>query len=199
MNWPNILTCSRIGFAFIMVILLLNKSLSCNILAAVFFLVASLTDFYDGYLAKKLGLISDFGKIMDPIADKVLMLSIFSALAYIGMIAWWMVIVIAAREIGVTADRLWSMRKGQVLAAERAGKIKTFFQMTTVSLILLYMILRQTVSDTEWFYTIKDHYMTGIEVLMILTVFLTIASGVSYFSAKGGSAPGGHKTRRNLI
>ena len=91
--------------------------------------MASITDFYDGYLAKTRGLISDFGKIMDPISDKILMLSIFFALAYMGIVAWWMVILIAVREIYVTLDRLWSMKKGQVLSAERAGKIKTVFQM----------------------------------------------------------------------
>ena len=75
MNLPNILTLSRIGFAFVLVYLLLLNSLTGNIWAAVLFTVASLTDFYDGYLAKKRGLVSNFGKIMDPIADKVLILS----------------------------------------------------------------------------------------------------------------------------
>ena len=184
MNWPNILTCSRIGFAFIMVFLLMNKSLPCNILAALFFLLASLTDFYDGYLAKKFGLISDFGKIMDPIADKILMLSIFFVLAYIHMVDWWMVITIAIREVVVTVDRLWSMRKGQVLAAERAGKIKTIFQMTTVFVILIYLILRQIVSEVQWFYGAQGFYVMGIQMLMIITVFLTVSSGFSYFQSK---------------
>ena len=76
--------------------------------AVIVFTIASLTDFYDGHLAKKKGLVSNFGKIMDPIADKVLILSTFGVLAHLGMIACWMFIVIAVREVAVTASRiLW--------------------------------------------------------------------------------------------
>lgn len=184
MNLPNILTLSRIGFAAIIVCLLLNESTTSYILAAVFFLIASITDFYDGYLAKKMNLISDFGKIMDPIADKVLMLSIFCVIAHIGIIAWWMVIVIALREIIITIDRLRSMKKGQVLAAEKAGKIKTVFQMTTVSVILIYLIVEQLGIGQKWFNGIQGYFLLSIQVLMILTVFLTITSGISYWQSK---------------
>lgn len=184
MNWPNVLTFSRIGFAIVLVFLLLANSLIAYIFAAFIFFIASLTDFYDGYLAKKLGQISDFGKIMDPIADKVLMLSVFFVLAYIGIITWWMVLLIAFREILVTVDRLWSMYQGKVLAAEKAGKIKTFFQMITVSLILIYLILKQAGSDIGWFHGVQDLYLNGIQVLMFITVFLTIGSAASYFQSK---------------
>ena len=184
MNWPNILTLSRVAFAFIVVYLLLLNSLIGDILAAAAFALASLTDFYDGYLAKKKGLISDFGKIMDPIADKVLMLSIFSCLAYMGLIDGWMVLLIAIREIGITVDRLWCMKKGQVLAAERAGKIKTAFQILTVSFILIYLILEQMAFSYDWFYQIQGYYLSGIDFLMMITVLLTLVSGVSYFRNK---------------
>ena len=106
MNLPNILTLSRIVFALFIVLMLLANTLSGNIAATLLFAVASITDFYDGYLAKKQGLISNFGKIMDPIADKILMLCVFGALAYLGMVQWWMVIVIALREIAVTLSRV---------------------------------------------------------------------------------------------
>jgi CDP-diacylglycerol--glycerol-3-phosphate 3-phosphatidyltransferase len=98
MNIPNALTLSRIVLALVIVTLLEKNSLGGNIAAVIVFAVASLTDFYDGYLAKRWGLVSDFGKIMDPIADKILLLSIFGVLAYIGMIPWWMFMVIAIRE-----------------------------------------------------------------------------------------------------
>lgn len=180
MNLPNILTLSRILFAAIIVYLLLLNSLTGNVWAAVFFVIASITDFYDGYLAKKHGLISDFGKIMDPIADKVLMLSIFSVLANIGMIAWWMVIVIALREVFITIDRLYSMRKGEVLAAERAGKIKTVFQILTICIIFIYLILDQAPSAHQWFYQIQKSYLSWINGCMMITVLLTITSAVPY-------------------
>ena len=180
MIWPNILTISRIGFAAILVFLLLQNSLTSNIWATVLFIAASLTDFYDGYLAKKYGVTSDFGKIMDPIADKIMMLSVFFVLAHLGMVSFWMVLLIAVREVGVTADRLWCMRQGQVLAAERAGKVKTFFQMFTVSLILIYLILDQAALTISWFYQIQRTYLGWINMLMVMTVFLTVGSGITY-------------------
>lgn len=184
MNLPNALTLSRIGFAFILVYLLLLNSLTGNILAAVLFTIASLTDFYDGHLAKKRGLISDFGKIMDPIADKVLILSIFFVLAYTGRVAWWMVWLITFREIVVTADRLWCMRKGEVLAAEKAGKIKTVFQITVISFILIHLILNQAAFAQGWFHRIANFYWGFVHVLMDITVGITIGSGISYFQSK---------------
>ena len=184
MNLPNVLTLSRIGFAFILVYLLLLNSLLGNIWASIFFIIASLTDFYDGYLAKKRGLVSNFGKIMDPIADKVMMLSIFFALAFIGMVAWWMVIVMAIREVWVTMDRLWCMHRGQVIAAERAGKIKTVFQMATVSLILGYLVLDQAAFAHSWFHQIQKAYQGWINIFMIVTVAFTLGSAVAYFRNK---------------
>lgn len=189
MNWPNVLTLSRIGFAVVLVWLLLLNSFIGNILAAVFFTIASITDFYDGYLAKKQGLVSDFGKIMDPIADKVLMLSIFLVLAYMGLIAWWMVLLMLLREVAVTIDRLWCMHKGQVLAAERAGKIKTVVQMTTVSLILIYLVLLRAAFAGSWFGHIQSSYLVCINILMVVTVLLTILSGAAYFQNRVRNVP----------
>ena len=187
MNLPNILTLSRIGFAFVIVLLLLSNTLNGCITATVLFAIASITDFYDGYLAKKQGLISDFGKIMDPIADKVLMLSIFGALAHLGLVAWWMVIAIGIREIAVTISRLQVMSKGQVLAAEAAGKIKTVFQILTISLILLFLIIEQTAFSSQWFYHIETAWRTLNQLLMLVSVFLTVASGLMYFKSLNGN------------
>lgn len=187
MNLPNALTLSRIGFALILIYLLLLNSFVGNVWAAIVFFVAALTDFYDGYFAKKRGLITDFGKIMDPISDKVLTLSIFFVFADIGMVAWWMVFLIAVREIAVTIDRLYCMRKGHVLAAERSGKIKTVFQIMTISIILLYLILDQAWFANTWFYQIQKPYLGWINGFMVITVLLTLSSGYSYL-----------KTRRNL-
>ena len=93
---------------------------------------------------------------MDPVADKILLLSTFGVLAHIGMIAWWMFIVIAVREVLVTASRLWAMRQGQVLAAEHAGKIKTVVQIIAVSAILLYLVAQQSEFCSSWFGNAKS-------------------------------------------
>jgi len=185
MNLPNILTLSRIVLAMVLVFLLEQRSAIGNILGVVVFTVASLTDFYDGHLAKRQGLVSDFGKIMDPIADKILLLSVFGVLAHIGMIDGWMFIVIAVREILVTASRLCVMcRKGQVLAAERAGKIKTVTQMIAVSVILLYLVAGQSDFCSFWFFHVQHFWLGLIQVLMWAAVILTVYSGAEYFRNK---------------
>ena len=184
MNFPNILTLSRIVFAVVLVFLLQEGSQLGNILAVIIFTIASITDFYDGYLAKKWGLISDFGKIMDPVADKVLLLSTFGVLAHIDMIAWWMFAVIAIREIVVTGSRLLAFRHGQVLAAERAGKIKTVVQIIAVSVILLYLVAQQSEYCSFWFYNVQHLLLDVNYGLMILAVILTVYSGIEYFRNK---------------
>ena len=184
MNLPNVLTLSRIVLAVVLVFLLEAGTSTGNVLAAVVFLIASLTDFCDGHLAKTRGLISDFGKIMDPIADKVLILSAFGVLAHIGMIAWWIFIVIAVREILVTVSRLLAMHQGQVLAAERAGKIKTVAQIIAVSAILLYLVAQQSEYCSSWFYHVKQLWQSINQGILILAVILTVYSGIDYFRHK---------------
>jgi len=184
MNLPNVLTLSRIVLAIVLVFLLEESSSTGNILAAIVFAIASLTDFCDGYLAKTKGLVSNFGKIMDPIADKVLLLSTFGVLAHIGMIAWWMFIVIAIREVVVTASRLVAMRQGQVLAAEHAGKIKTVVQIVAVSAILLYLVAQQSEFCSFWFYSAQRAWVSINYGLMLLAVILTVYSGIDYFRNK---------------
>ncbi len=181
MNWPNILTLSRIGFAVILVVLLNQNALWANIAALVVFGLAAITDFYDGYLAKRMGLISDFGKLMDPIADKVLILSMFAVFAHIGMVAWWMIILIALREIVVTASRLHAMSQGRVLAAERAGKIKTVVQIAAIIFILLFLVAEQSSEISDWFFSVENSWRSLNNVLMLSTVLLTVGSGIAYF------------------
>jgi len=179
---PNILTLSRLVFAALIVWLLCQYSLAAYVAAAVLFAAGALTDFYDGHLAKKSGLTSDFGKIMDPIADKVLMLSVFFALAYTtDKVNAGMVALIAVREICVTASRLRAMSQGQVLAAEKAGKIKTVFQIISICVVLLFLIAEESPWTAAWFFQVQSLGQGVINFLMVVTVFLTVGSGVAYF------------------
>jgi CDP-diacylglycerol--glycerol-3-phosphate 3-phosphatidyltransferase len=184
LNLPNILTLSRVVLAVILIFLLEQGSSAGNIWAFIVFAAASLTDFYDGHLAKTRGLVSNFGKIMDPIADKILILSAFGVLANIGMIAWWMFMVIAVREILVTASRILAMRQGQVLAAERAGKVKTVVQIIAVSAILLYLAAQQSDYCSSWFYHAQRTWLRVNAVFMIWAVIMTVYSGEDYFRNK---------------
>ena len=184
MNLPNVLTVSRIVLAMALIFLLEENTSIGNILGAVVFAVAALTDFYDGYLAKKKGLISNFGKIMDPIADKILILSAFGVLAHIGMIDGWMFVVIALREVLVTASRLLAIRQGHVIAAERAGKVKTVVQIIAILSILLYLVAQQSEGCSFWFYNAQRGWLSIKYVLMIWAVIMTVYSGADYFRSK---------------
>ena len=105
----------------------------------VLFIIASITDFLDGHIARKYGLVTTFGKLMDPLADKILMCSAFVVLCAEGLIAAWIVVVILAREFLVTGIRLVATSQGAVLAADSLGKLKTIFQISTVIYFLLLL------------------------------------------------------------
>ncbi len=190
MNLPNALTLSRIILALVLVFLLQGRTETGNILAFIVFAGASITDFYDGHIAKCRGLVSNFGKIMDPVADKILLLSAIGVLAYLGMVEWWMLSVIAAREILVTASRLIAMSKGQVLAAEQAGKIKTVVQIVAVSVILLYLAAQKSVYCSSWFFSVQELWLGVNYFLMLAAVILTIYSGLEYFRSQQNNPRG---------
>jgi len=128
------------------------------------FAVASLTDTVDGDLARRWGLVTDFGKIADPIADKALTGAALVGLSVLGELAWWVTVTIAARELAVTLLRFWVLRHG-VIPASRGGKIKTALQ--TVALGLAIMPLPAA-------------FAPGVGVLMVAAVVVTVVTGVDY-------------------
>lgn len=182
MNLPNKLTVSRIVLTFVFMVFITQEGLIPMMIAAVVFSLASLTDFYDGYIAKKYNLISDFGKLMDPIADKFLILAAFLAFVRMRIVADWMVLLILGREILVTGFRLYAVKKGKVLAAEKAGKHKTVSQVVAIFSILGFIIFREYLTGmSKWSLTTESWWRGGIDVLMLVTVCLTVISGISYF------------------
>ena len=132
---PNILTVFRIGLTFVFGFYLLQEGLNAKIIAAVLFAVASITDFLDGYIARKYNLISNFGKIMDPIADKFLVLIAFFIFMQMDLLSVWMFGIIALREVVLTLLRFKAMAGQHVLAAEQLGKIKTVVQIVVISIV----------------------------------------------------------------
>ncbi len=135
-NVPNGLTVLRLALVPVFVVLLVEDSTGSRIAAFVVFGVASFTDLLDGELARRHGLITDFGKIADPIADKALTGSALVTLSALGMLSWWITGVILVREVGVTLLRFWVIRRG-VIPASRGGKIKTVLQMVAIGLYIL--------------------------------------------------------------
>ena len=184
MNLPNLLTISRLALTVGFVFCLTKAGLGAISMAIVLFACASLTDFYDGYFAKRWNLSSDFGKIMDPIADKFLTLAAFFIFVRMHIIAGWMFYIIFTREMLVTSSRLLAMRKGQVLSAEQAGKCKTVLQIIAIAVILAFLMLREAgpliLRDQAIVQNWLQAWQVGINILMWLTVILTLVSGISY-------------------
>jgi CDP-diacylglycerol--glycerol-3-phosphate 3-phosphatidyltransferase len=165
MNLPNKLTVGRMVAVPIFIVVLM---LGYYYAAAIIFVLASFTDMLDGMIARKYNLVTNFGKIMDPLADKLLVISALVCLVELGDVPGWMVIAILAREFTVTGLRTVAASQGVVIAAGMSGKIKTVTQMIAVILILL----------KNW----PFEYI-GIPVATIMlwiSVIMTIYSGVEY-------------------
>ena len=180
MNLSNILTVVRIVLAFVFLLLILLPGFISKILAAAVFAVASLTDFYDGYYARKYHLESDFGKFMDPVADKFLILTAFFIFTKMQIVSVWMFVLIFFREALITVFRLLVMRKGEVLAAESLGKIKTVSQITAIFFILMLVAIKEFSYDHAVPDAVIQGFRYGINVLMVACVLLTVISGITY-------------------
>ena len=175
MNLPNILTLSRF-FLTCLFIIFAQQGAAGVWWALVFFVLAVITDFSDGYIARKYDLITPFGKLMDPVADKFLTLAAFFILAFENLVPLWMVLIIAVREILVTASRVHCMTRGQVIPAEQTGKIKTVVQMITIIVALLYRAFGLPSENLLGFY-----WQGAIILLIIFSTILTVWSGIEYF------------------
>lgn len=181
MNLPNKLTLSRIFLTIIFVILIRQQTFSAVLWATVFFVCASLTDYYDGYIARKHGIETDLGRLLDPIADKILILSAFLVFLRMNIVEDWMVIIILGREIVVTGFRFFALRKKIVLSAGPAGKHKTVSQMVTIFIILGFIIFKKSLMTfSEWSPEIEVLWRLGIDISMVISVALALISGIGY-------------------
>jgi len=182
MNLPNTLTLLRIALTFAFILFLFVGGMPAKIAAMFIFLAASLTDVLDGFFAKRNNQITDFGKLMDPIADKVLVLSALLAFVQLGIVEGWMVVAVVFREIVVTGLRMLALTKGKVIQADGFGKRKTVWQVFVIFLILLFLIFKEGGSSAFGFWTssIEGVYTRVIYILMLITVVFTLSSGISY-------------------
>jgi CDP-diacylglycerol--glycerol-3-phosphate 3-phosphatidyltransferase len=160
---------------------LFSHGLVFKILALAVFALAAISDYLDGLLARRLNAISNFGIIMDPIADKILVLAAFISFIEMKVIPAWMVIVVIMRELLITSLRIFSLGRGLVLKAERCGKHKTMSQMVTIFIILLFLIFKELAFRFGfWTDTVQAWSAFIILTLMSITVVLTATSGISY-------------------
>ena len=133
MNWPNRLSLIRIGCVPVITLLMVLDNMVWTRYAALFlFIAAAITDFIDGWMARKYSLVTNFGKFIDPVADKMLMLSTMIMLSWHSLLPAWMVVAILFRELAVDGLRMVAVEQGRVIAAGKLGKIKTVCQITMV-------------------------------------------------------------------
>ena len=182
MNIPNKLTVSRIALTFIFMAFLYMHGVMAKTLALCVFLLASLTDVLDGYIAKQNNQMTDFGRLMDPVADKILVLAALLAFVERGVIPAWIVVIIIFREITVTGLRVLALTKGRVLQADRGGKSKTIWQLSAIIIILLFLIFKEggAAKFKFWNTGAEVLYKDAIFVIMLIVLILTLASGITY-------------------
>jgi CDP-diacylglycerol--glycerol-3-phosphate 3-phosphatidyltransferase len=164
LNWPNFLTVLRILLVPVLVVALLGHTAGGDVLAAIVFAAASFTDFVDGYLARTRGSITNFGKLMDPLADKLLVIAALVSLVSLNRLAAWVAMVIIAREFAVTVLRMGASQAGVVMAASMSGKVKTCVQIATILAVIAVHG--------------RPAWVTG---LIYLTVAVTVLSGLDFF------------------
>jgi CDP-diacylglycerol---glycerol-3-phosphate 3-phosphatidyltransferase len=161
-NVANGLTVLRMVLVPVFVWFLLSGGADGRSIAFLAFAVASVTDLLDGELARRRGLITDFGKIADPIADKALTGAALITLSSLGDLAWWVTVIIVVREVAVTGLRFWVIRRG-VIAASRGGKIKTLLQVIAISL-----------------YVLPGNFDLARELVMGAALIVTVVTGFDY-------------------
>lgn len=175
-NLPNILTIFRIVSIPIFVVCLFRYSFTSSIIAYVLFLLASISDYFDGYIARKYNLTTEFGAFVDPLSDKLLTGTAFISFYFIKAlyIPLWMIVIIIFREILVTVFRIIALKKNRPMKTEFAGKLKTAFQMFTINVILIYLII--------YYYILKNiEYSLSIQTNIWSTIINGKLAGLVFY------------------
>ncbi len=164
LNLPNLLTVVRIMLVPVLVVALLGNTPEGDVLAAIVFAAASATDFVDGYLARTRNSVTNFGKLMDPLADKLLVVAALISLVSLHRLAAWVAMVIITRELAVTVLRMGASQAGVVIPASMSGKVKTCLQIATILVIIAVH------GKPLW-----------VSALLYTTVLVTVLSGLDFF------------------
>ncbi len=194
MNWPNGLTVGRLILGPVVLICLLAGAVR---LAFYLFLVAMLTDLWDGYLARRSNNVTEFGKLMDPLADKVLVSLVLFGLLFLGLpyMRIWMVAAIVGRELLILGCRTGVLKSGEGFVTSRIAQWKTASQMAWIAAILLYLTVRSSVG-TPLTPSLSTHIETVLWIMGACAVVLTIVSGAEYLLSGRGVAGAGDSVAR---
>lgn len=175
---PNQLTILRIVLTPVFVFFFLKENPSSQLLASIIYVLASITDWYDGWYARHFGVVTRWGQFMDPMADKFLVSSAFIIFAWLNYIFWWMVIIIVIRDIFVTVIRVYAVQKGTPLMTSAIAKWKTFSQMSVVLIILIFINWLNYYGSGSGSYYAKYYDFIGIS--MSIVTLLTLLSAFFY-------------------
>ncbi len=197
MNLPNRLTIARIASIPLILLFMLPIPIASSgfgawngfverygmVIALLLFIAASITDYFDGKIARRLGIVTNIGKLMDPIADKLLVVSVLMALTQLGRINSIIVVIILTREFLITGLRLLAIEKGTVIAADFTGKLKTASQMTAIILLLLQLsVLRMlpVLGAIPCAGTVESVLAVAADAFVAISLAATIYSGIHY-------------------
>ncbi len=179
MNWANRLTVSRLVLTILFVAALNSTWIYGRTAALLIFLLAGVTDYFDGEIARRYGEVTNFGKLMDPLVDKIMMAAAFISLVPLGAIPAWAATTVVARDFLITGLRLMASARGQILPAERLGKHKTSWQIATVIFFLVLLSARELkyADESGWWFRAWYH---GGPLLVWIAVAFTVYSGLRY-------------------
>ena len=180
MNLPNRLTLSRLLLTVLFVVCLSSPMTYGRTGALLLFILAGVTDYFDGEIARRYAIVTRFGKLMDPLADKVMIAAGFICLVPVGAVPAWVATIVVARDFLITGLRLLAGAEGVILPAERMGKHKTSWQIVTVIFFLLLLSaieIRPEFGGTRWW---QNLWAYGGDTLLWITIGLTIYSGLGY-------------------
>jgi CDP-diacylglycerol--glycerol-3-phosphate 3-phosphatidyltransferase len=180
MNWANRLTLGRLALTIFFVFALSSTGRYGRTAALVLFLLAGISDYFDGEIARRYGIITKFGKLMDPLVDKVMMAAAFICLVPLRAVPAWAATIVVARDFLITGVRLLASSEGLILPAEKLGKHKTSWQIVTVIFFLWLLSVREIrpeVTGELWW---QNAWGYGGNALLWITIGLTIYSGLSY-------------------
>jgi CDP-diacylglycerol---glycerol-3-phosphate 3-phosphatidyltransferase len=180
MNWANRLTLGRLALTILFVLALSSVWRYGRSAALILFALAGISDYFDGEIARRYGIVTKFGKLMDPLVDKVMMAAAFICLVPLEAVPAWVATIVVARDFLITGLRLLASSEGTILPAEKLGKHKTSWQIVTVVFFLFLLSareLRPGVEESGWW---QIAWRYGGNLLLWITIGLTVLSGLGY-------------------
>lgn len=197
MNIANLLTVSRILLSPVFMVLIIFENFYVRLAATFVFIIAALTDLADGYVARRYGMNSGFGRFMDPLADKILVSTAFLSFVTMGYARGWMVMIIIVREFLITGLRSMAAYRGMVISPSILAKWKTVSQMVAISVILVYANLDPLLSNGNpnshipyWPMPLTGWHCTLFDLILVIPLILTLWTGIDYLIKSGGLLKG---------